>query len=490
MVADTTGEHGAGMTGHSDAAAQHVEGGADGAPARTRPEYDHEGLESLVGFLSVTDSQRLRKAGGAAPDKERLAQRANAEEWRLRSEEVETLERIGSGQCAEVYKARWRGMYAVAKVLKGASDYREGWTLDTARDDLVHEISVLSHLRHPNLVLFLGAVLQQDNVILLNEYMDGSNLEEFVTQLKKRRAGSRAHVPRKQCARWGIDLGQAITFLHACNPPVIHRDLKPANLLLSSDGRLKVGDFGLSSTHRRGVVGDSFVMTGRTGTIRYMAPEAMLVDEQGYSNYNENVDCYSAAMVLWYMCMADRPFGDLDADLIMAGAANGLRPELSSIERRHGKNMSDAIKSCWEADPAKRSSAEQLLDSMREQLKYIEDKKARRRLPATIYRWASAAANKVSAAIGSQKGKGGKIDDPVHDRGGRGTAEDRAHKEIAAAVPRRGSPSERRDGSEGSLDSTASLDSTGGSLDSTANSMRSAGSNDDWFRRSRKSVLG
>ena len=280
MVADTTGEHGAGMTGHSDAAAQHVEGGADGAPARTRP--DHEGLESLVGFLSVTDSQRLRKAGGAAPDEERLAQRANAEEWRLRSEEVETLERIGSGQCAEVYKARWRGMYAVAKVLKGASDYREGWTLDTARDDLVHEISVLSHLRHPNLVLFLGAVLQQDNVILLNEYMDGGNLEEFVTQLKKRHAGSRAHVPRKQCARWGIDLGQAITFLHACNPPVIHRDLKPANLLLSSDGRLKVGDFGLSSAHRRGVAGDSYVMTGRTGTIRYMAPEAMLVDEQGY----------------------------------------------------------------------------------------------------------------------------------------------------------------------------------------------------------------
>ena len=86
MVADTTGEHGAGMAGHSDAAAQHVAGGADGAPARTRPEYDHDGLESLVGFLSVTDSQRLRKAGGAAPDKERLAQRANAEEWRLRSE--------------------------------------------------------------------------------------------------------------------------------------------------------------------------------------------------------------------------------------------------------------------------------------------------------------------------------------------------------------------------------------------------------------------
>jgi hypothetical protein len=179
-------------------------------------------------------------------------QRASAEEWRLRREvctpaypahivfnyslspvcpsliagvpscvaqELETLEWIGSGQCAAVYKTRWRGMYAVAKVLKGANDYREGWTLDSAREDLVHEISVISHLRHPNLVLFLGAVLQQDTVILLNEFMDGGNLEECVSNLKTRHAGSRAHVPRKHCAKWGIDLGQALTFLHACNPP-------------------------------------------------------------------------------------------------------------------------------------------------------------------------------------------------------------------------------------------------------------------------------
>jgi len=66
-------------------------------------------------------------------------------------QEVETLERIGQGQCAEVYKVKWRGTYAVSKVLKRAENYKAGWTLATARADLVHEISVLSHLRHPNL---------------------------------------------------------------------------------------------------------------------------------------------------------------------------------------------------------------------------------------------------------------------------------------------------------------------------------------------------
>ncbi len=86
MVADCTGEHGAGMAGHGDEAAQHVEGGVDGVPARTRAEYDRAGLESLVGFLSMTDSQRRRKADAVTPDKESLARRANAEEWCLRSE--------------------------------------------------------------------------------------------------------------------------------------------------------------------------------------------------------------------------------------------------------------------------------------------------------------------------------------------------------------------------------------------------------------------
>jgi len=226
------------------------------------------------------------------------------------------------------------------------------------------------------------------------------------------------------------------------------------------------------------------------------------------SNYNENVDCYSAAMVLWYMCMADRPFGDLDADLIMAGAANGLRPELSCIERRHGKIMSAAIKNCWEADPAKRHSAEQLLEAMREQLQYIEAKKARRRLPASIYRWASSAANRVSAAIASSK-KGPSL---VHEGKLPDTAADAAHRPVDDAEGRvphtasvqnrsfsdpwtreeerrgragmggragggeRGSPaSARRESSGSSLDKTSGSHASLGNLDGTNTTVTTTG---------------
>ena len=127
---------------------------------------------------------------------------------------------------------------------------------------------------------------------------------------------------------------------------------------------------------------------------------------------------------MWYMCMADKPFGDLDADLIMAGAASGLRPETMSIERRHGTIMADTIKCCWEADPAKRYCAEQLLDKMREQLSYIEKRKANRRhLPnvpvGSLYRWASTAASKIFKRSGSEKGacKGGVFaDEATHPK--------------------------------------------------------------------------
>ena len=241
--------------------------------------YDIHGLGQLVGFLATTDSQRQRGQGraliddgnsgehadGNAKDRSlaKLEKKGKDEEWYLEMQvrprlllwpcavsrspipshtrmllparpphqawplthsaarqEVEMLEWLAQGQCAQVYKARWRGIVAVAKVLKGSADYQSGWTLASARADLVHEVSVLSHLRHPNLVLFLGACIDRDNIVLLNEFMDGGNLEDHVLAMKERHRGVRARLPRKHVARWGLDLAQAITFLHNCNPSV------------------------------------------------------------------------------------------------------------------------------------------------------------------------------------------------------------------------------------------------------------------------------
>jgi serine/threonine protein kinase len=82
-----------------------------------------------------------------------------------------------------------------------------------------------------------------------------------------------------------IELSRAVSFLHNCNPPIIHRDLKPANLLLTASGRLKVCDFGLSRVKQVGFKLGAYRMTGKTGSLRYMAPEVFQLDPK----YDEKV---------------------------------------------------------------------------------------------------------------------------------------------------------------------------------------------------------
>lgn len=82
-------------------------------------------------------------------------------------------------------------------------------------------------------------------------------------------------------------------------------------------------------------------MTGLTGTLRYMAPEVMLLDADGFSSYDEKVDVYSAASIVWYLCMGEHPFGDLKTETVMKGVCQGLRPDLFSVERRNGQKVAD-----------------------------------------------------------------------------------------------------------------------------------------------------
>ena len=100
---------------------------------------------------------------------------------------------------------------------------------------------------------------------------------------------------------WAIELAQALAFLHQCKPPIIHRDLKPENILLADNGSIKLADFGLSKICQNKGRGQ-YQMTGKTGTLQYMAPEVMRSEQ-----YDSSVDLYSFALVLWFMIHGETP---------------------------------------------------------------------------------------------------------------------------------------------------------------------------------------
>ena len=210
-------------------------------------------------------------------------------------DELEMIDRIGSGAFGEIYKCRWRGTLVAAKIIRTAK-IRKEWTnrrvqqaindgkdiddaireldemeldqadADEAVADFRREISVLKSLRHPHIVLLLAYSTTENYECIISELMKCSLLDVFKSHLVQ---GTRMHV-RTQIV-YATQLAMGMNYLHTCKPPIIHRDLKPANLLVDHAGTLKISDFGLSKVRPdpSKAETDVYRMTGETGSVDY-----------------------------------------------------------------------------------------------------------------------------------------------------------------------------------------------------------------------------
>uniref|UniRef100_M8C1C2 RING-type E3 ubiquitin transferase n=1 Tax=Aegilops tauschii TaxID=37682 RepID=M8C1C2_AEGTA len=176
---------------------------------------------------------------------------------------------IGKGTYGTVYKAKFQHTVAAVKVLNSLEGF--------GTQQLQQELEVLGKIRHPHLLLLLGACPERGCVVY--EYMENGSLDDA---LNHRRNGTPplAWYDRVRVA-W--EVATAVAFLHSARPdPIIHRDLKPANILLDRNLSSKVGDVGLSTAllHHSGAGGgggqqQSTMVRNTTpvGTFCYIDPE-------------------------------------------------------------------------------------------------------------------------------------------------------------------------------------------------------------------------
>ncbi|KAF3454734.1 hypothetical protein FNV43_RR05182 [Rhamnella rubrinervis] len=149
------------------------------------------------------------------------------------------------------------------------------------------EVEAIGHVRHKNLVRLLGYCIEGIHRILVYEYVNNGNLEQWL------HGAMRQHGYLTWEARMKILLGtaKALAYLHeAIEPKVVHRDIKSSNILIDDDFNAKVSDFGLAKLLG---AGKSHVTTRVMGTFGYVAPE--------YANtglLNEKSDVYSFGVVL------------------------------------------------------------------------------------------------------------------------------------------------------------------------------------------------
>ncbi|XP_022882968.1 receptor-like cytoplasmic kinase 176 isoform X2 [Olea europaea var. sylvestris] len=171
------------------------------------------------------------------------------------------------------------GMVIAAKLLN-----KDGWQ---GHNEWLAEINYLGQLHHPNLVNLIGYCLEDDERLLVYEFMPKGSMENHLFG-----RGSYFQ-PISWNLRMKIALGAArgLAFLHSAKDKVIHRDFNTCNILLDSSYNAKISDFGLA---RNGPIGDkTHVSTQVKGTFGYTAPEYLRT-----GHLTAKVDVYSFGVVL------------------------------------------------------------------------------------------------------------------------------------------------------------------------------------------------
>eukprot|EP00607_Mallomonas_marina_P010615 CAMPEP_0182421560 /NCGR_PEP_ID=MMETSP1167-20130531/6973_1 /TAXON_ID=2988 /ORGANISM="Mallomonas Sp, Strain CCMP3275" /LENGTH=448 /DNA_ID=CAMNT_0024598809 /DNA_START=587 /DNA_END=1933 /DNA_ORIENTATION=- len=250
--------------------------------------------------------------------------------------------RIDSSSC-HIYTANWGERLVILKLIKAD---RVGSPVAVAEFET--EASVLSRVRHPHIVKFLGSGYEPRRFLVL-ELLDGGSLSHAlgVRVDKHNQRSWRRNFTYEETLVVSRAMASALQYLHDMWQPsisIIHRDLKPDNIGFTLDGMIKLFDFGLCACIRRGKEkNEAYEMTGNTGTLRYMAPEVALG-----KSYNQSVDTYSFGIIVWQILRGKVPFHGMGRrtymDCVVLG---GERPR---IDKRWPPKFSKLLQRCWHAD--------------------------------------------------------------------------------------------------------------------------------------------
>ncbi|MBN2195509.1 MAG: serine/threonine protein kinase [Polyangiaceae bacterium] len=201
---------------------------------------------------------------------------------------------------------------------------------------LLDEADLASRIRHPNVVSVLDVVAVDREFILVMEYVHGEALARLLGTVFARQE----RVAPEVAARITIDVLRGLHAAHETPDDegrpldIVHRDVSPHNVMVGTDGRTRVLDFGVAKAARR----LQTTRTGETkGKIAYMAPEQLL----GHP-CDRRVDLHAAAVLLWEMLVGRRLYAGENEGLVVARIlagevespselADGVSPELGAV---------------------------------------------------------------------------------------------------------------------------------------------------------------
>jgi serine/threonine protein kinase len=252
------------------------------------------------------------------------------------------LEQIGAGGMGEVFRARDErlGRDVALKLIRPASsdnpDHRRRFE---------QEARAAAALNHPNILAIYDVGFEGTVPYIVSELLEGQNLRQRLL------AGS---IPARESADYALQVAHGLTAAH--DHLIVHRDLKPENLFLTTDGRVKILDFGVAKLQAPSNSNPSIEsMTTVTkhgsmiGTVAYMSPEQLRGKPVDHRS-----DIFSFGAILYEMLTGSRAFrGETEVDTMTAVLREEPNPsdlEIGTIPAGY----QDIVKHCLEKDPENR----------------------------------------------------------------------------------------------------------------------------------------
>ncbi|RIA83790.1 kinase-like domain-containing protein [Glomus cerebriforme] len=247
--------------------------------------------------------------------------------------QIKNLKEIARGGFGIIYKATWLDSIDVA-----IKKFHNSQIIDKY---FLNELSSLNQFYSLDHIICYHGITQdpvEEEYMLIMEYANGGTLHNY---LQKKFANITWHDKLTIL----FEIASGLSNIHRRN--FIHRDFHSGNILLSEKS-WKIGDLGLSQ-HANNTLSNNEIY----GVIPYIAPEIF----KGVT-FSKESDIYSFGMVMWELTTGCKPFANIDHDIaLIYEIIDGKRPEITNDTP---KFFADLMKRCWDSDPLKRPSIEEI----------------------------------------------------------------------------------------------------------------------------------
>lgn len=216
--------------------------------------------------------------------------------------------------------------------------------INKQKQDALNEVRVLKAMRHPYIITYRESFMDKKFLCIVMDYADGGDMYKKIEFQKK----ISKLMPENQLLDWFVQMALAIKHIH--DNKILHRDLKTQNIFMTSDGEIKIGDFGIAR-----VLQHTYDCAKTAiGTPYYLSPE--ICQEMPY---NQKSDVWSLGCILYEMVTLRHAFDSNSMKGLVLKILRGTYPEIPS---HYSQDLKDLISEMLIKDPARRPSIRKVVE--------------------------------------------------------------------------------------------------------------------------------